>query len=154
GTPTQFGSFQVTLTATNGTPPDATQIFTVLVTTPPAITSTNSATFALNTPGTTFQVLMTGFPPPTVTVPPGSLPNGLTLSPSGLLSGTPTQGGIFNVTLTATNGVPPNATQSFTIFVNQPPTFTSANAATLVVGQAGTFQVTTNAVPNATFALV
>jgi hypothetical protein len=151
GTPTQFGSFPVTLTATNGLAPDATQNFTVLVTTPPAITSANTATFALNTPGTTFQVLMTGFPPPTVSVTAGVLPNGLTLSPAGLLSGTPTQGGSFPVTLTATNGTLPNATQNFTVIVSQPPTFTSANAATFVVGQAGTFTITTNAVPNAAF---
>ena len=151
GMPTQSGSFAVTLTATNGTLPDATQSFTVLVGAPPAITSANGATFVSNVPGTTFQVVMTGFPAPTVSVTAGVLPNGLTLSAAGLLSGTATQGGVFPVTLTATNGTVPNATQSFTVTVNQPPTFTSAAAATFVVGASNTFTVTTNGVPNATF---
>src|SRR5262249_34628689 len=154
GTATRSGSFPVTLTATNGTLPNATQSFTVLVTTPPAITSVNTATFALNVPGTTFQVLMTGFPPPTVSVTAGVLPSGLTLSSAGLLSAPPTQGGGFPVTLTATNGTLPNATQALTVTVSQPPTFTSANASTFVVGQPGTFSITTDGVPNATLALV
>src|SRR5262249_28612500 len=94
---------------------------------------------------------MTGCRPPTVSVTAGVLPNGLTLSSAGLLSGTPTQGGVFPVTLTATNGTLPNATQIFTVTVSQPPTFTSANASTFVVGQLGTFSVTTNGVPNAAF---
>src|SRR6185295_19678685 len=88
GTPTQSGSFPVTLTAANGTLPNATQSFTVVVNEPPAITSANSATFLLNGVGTTFQVAMTGFPAPTVSVTSGTLPTGLTLSSVGLLSGT------------------------------------------------------------------
>jgi len=151
GTPTQFGSFPVTLTATNGILPDATQSFTVLVDTPPAITSANTATFDRNVPGTTFQVLMTGFPSPTVSVTAGALPPGLTLSALGLLSGTPTVGGNFPVTLTAVNGTLPNATQAFTVIVRQAPTFTSADNTAFVVGQAGTFPITTNGVPNAAF---
>ncbi|MDI9915610.1 putative Ig domain-containing protein [Rhodococcus sp. IEGM 1379] len=40
-----------------------------------------------------------------VTVTTGTLPTGLTLSDSGVLSGTPTQSGNFPVTITATNSV-------------------------------------------------
>ena len=36
---------------------------------------------------------------------PGSLPPGMTLSPSGLISGTPTQAGVFNFSLQFTDGV-------------------------------------------------
>ena len=86
GTPTQSGSFPVTLTATNGTLPDATQNFTVVVNTPPAITSANAATFALNTAGT-FQVVMTGFPAPTVSVTAGVLPNGVSARRPGCWRG-------------------------------------------------------------------
>ena len=49
----------------------------------PAITSANTATFTLNTAGTTFQVVMTGIPAPTVSVTAGTLPTGLTLSRPG-----------------------------------------------------------------------
>ena len=101
----------MTFTATNGVGADAVQSFTLTVNQAPAITSANTATFVLNAAGTTFQVVMTGFPAPTVSVTTGTLPTGLTLSSAGLLSGTPTQSGSFPVTLTATNGTLPNATQ-------------------------------------------
>lgn len=41
---------------------------------------------------------------PVFTVTSGSLPSGLTLSASGVISGTPTQSGNFSVTITATSG--------------------------------------------------
>jgi hypothetical protein len=44
-----------------------------------------------------------GTAPYTFAVTSGSLPNGLTLSASGVLSGTPTAGGTFNFTITATD---------------------------------------------------
>ena len=109
------GTYNVTFTATNGVGANATQAFTLTVNQAPAITSANTATFVLNTAGTTFQVVMTGFPAPTVSVTSGVLPTGLTLSAAGVLSGTPTQSGSFPVTLTATNGTLPNATQAFTV---------------------------------------
>ena len=61
-----------------------------------------------------------------MSVTTGTLPTGLTLSSAGVLSGTPTQSGSFPVTLTATNGTLPNATQGFTVAVNAPPAITSA----------------------------
>jgi uncharacterized delta-60 repeat protein len=63
----------------------------------------------------------TGYPAPTFTVTSGTLPSGLTLSPSGVLSGTIFSGGLHNITVTASNGVGSPATQSFTIRVNNPP---------------------------------
>ncbi|MDH6284915.1 hypothetical protein [Prescottella agglutinans] len=47
---------------------------------------------------------VTGQPTPTVTVT-GALPDGLTVSIDGVLSGTPTVGGRFEFTLTASNGI-------------------------------------------------
>ena len=132
GTPTQTGSFPLVFTASNGVGSPVTQNFTLSVNGAPSITSANTAMFLLNTAGT-FQVVMTGSPAPTVTVTTGVLPTGLTLSSAGLLSGTPTQSGSFPVTLTATNGTLPDATQSFTVVVNTPPAITSANAATFAL---------------------
>jgi len=148
GTPTQSGSFPVTLTATNGTLPNATQAFTVVVNAPPAITSANATTFTVGSAGS-FTVVMTGFPAPTVSVTAGTLPAGVTLSPAGVLSGTPDPGtgGVYNVTLTATNGVGSNAVQAFTLTVNQAPAFTSAAATAFTVGVAGTFSITTSGFP-------
>ena len=147
GTPTQTGSFPLVFTASNGVGSAVTQNFTLSVNGAPSITSANTAMFR-RTLGTTFQVVMTGFPAPTVSVTTGVLPNGLTLSAAGLLSGTPTQGGAFPVTLTATNGTLPNATQIFTVLVNTPPAITSANAAMFVLNTAGTtFQVVMTGFP-------
>ncbi len=48
------------------------------------------------------------------------------------LSGTPTHGsgGKYSITVTASNEVGNDATQSFTLTVNEAPYFTSANSAT------------------------
>ena len=93
---------------------------------------------------------MTGFPAPTVSVTAGTLPAGLTLTPAGVLSGTPDPGtgGVHILTLTATNGVGADAVQPFTLTVNQAPAITSANTATFLLNTAGTtFQVVMTGFP-------
>jgi hypothetical protein len=111
------GIYPLTFTAINsvGT---ATQNFTLKVSQAPAITSANNATFVTGNAGT-FTVMATGFPAPTFSVT-GALPSGVTLNPAtGVLSGTPGAGtaGTYPLTLTASNGVGANATQSFTLTV-------------------------------------
>ncbi len=83
--------------------------------TAPTITSASSTTFTQNVAGR-FQVTATGNPAPTISTA-GPLPSGVTLSSSGLLSGTPTQSGTFTFTITAANGTSPDATQTFTLTV-------------------------------------
>jgi hypothetical protein len=100
GTPTVSGIFNISFTAHNAVVPDAIQSFTLTVDQAPAITSGNNTAFILGTGGT-FSVTASGFPTPTVTES-GALPNGVTFtggSGSGMLSGTPTQSGMFNITL-------------------------------------------------------
>jgi len=59
-----------------------------------------------------------GVPAPTFSVTAGNLPPGLFLQGSGLLSGTPQSAGTFNgITVTASNGVAPAATQTFSITI-------------------------------------
>ena len=63
-----------------------------------------------------FTYLAGGNPTPSFSVTGGTLPPGLSLSLGGVLSGTANSGGngVFsNITVTATNGVSPNATQIF-----------------------------------------
>lgn len=60
----------------------------------------------------------TGSPAPTFTLTGGTLPPGLNLSASGVLSGTPTfagNGSFPNITVTATNGNAPAAQQTFSL---------------------------------------
>ncbi|CAM3228267.1 putative Ig domain-containing protein [Prescottella defluvii] len=60
----------------------------------------------LRAPGVrTARGRVTGRPTPTVTVTAGALPDGLTLTDGGVLSGTPTTAGRFEFTVTASNGI-------------------------------------------------
>jgi Bacterial Ig-like domain (group 3) len=86
----------------------------VIMDEPPAITSPDEATFTDHT-SSLFAVTATGTPAPTITKW-GNLPEGVTFA-NGVLSGTPTQIGTFEVTFTAANGVGADSTQQFTLTV-------------------------------------
>ncbi len=146
------GIYVFTIVATNGISPDATQTFTLTVDQAPIITSANSTTFQVGLHGS-FQVTATGFPTSITFSTTGPLPNGVTLSSSGLLSGTPAVGtqGIYNFTIVASNGIPPNGTQAFTLMVDLAPTITSVNHTTFTIGKLGTFHVTATGFPTPTF---
>jgi Putative Ig domain len=155
GTPTTAGTYTIPLTATNAYG-SVQQTLTVTIQQPPAITSGSSATFTVGTAGT-FSVTTTGSPTAAITES-GSLPSGVTFTDNGngtaTLSGTPAAGtsGSYPITITAGNGVSPNASQNFTLTVNPAtaaPLITSANAATFAAGTAGTFTVTTTGNPTA-----
>jgi hypothetical protein len=152
GTPSQAGSFAVALTAVSsaGT---ATQTLAVTVQAAPAITSPNAATFTAGTPGS-FTVTATGGPTPAISTT-SALPAGVTLTDNGdgtatLASTAATAAGSYPITITAANGVSPNATQSFTLTVNAAPAapaITSAASATFTAGTPGSFTVTTTGNP-------
>ncbi len=148
------GTYMLSLTATNGVAPDATQTFTLTVDQAPAITSDDATTFTVGSAGT-FTITTSGFPIATLSES-GALPGGVTFLDNGngtaTLSGTPTSGtgGTYTLSLTAANGVTPEATQTFTLTVDQAPAITSDNADTFTVGSAGTFSITTTGFPNAT----
>ena len=145
------GTYPITIAATNGVSPDATQSFTLTVDQAPAITSANTTTFAVGTSGS-FSETASGFPTPTFTEY-GLLPSGVTLTSAGVLSGTPAAGtgGTYPITITATNGVSPHASQSFTLTVEQAPAITSSTGTTFTVGSSGLFTVTATGYPASTF---
>ncbi len=145
------GTYSLAITAANGVLPNAAQNFTLTVVPSVAITSGNVTTFTVGQPGT-FTVTTVGSPMPALSES-GALPTGVTFTDNGngtaTLAGTPASGtaGPYPLSVTATNGVPPDAIQSFTLTVNQGPAITSGNVTTFGVGQAGTFTVTTNGSP-------
>ncbi|MBS0657142.1 MAG: cadherin-like domain-containing protein [Verrucomicrobia bacterium] len=99
----------------------------------PSITSAANAVFTAGVNGS-FQVTASGLPAPTFSTT-GPLPNAVTLTPGGLLSGVPdlsTGGQTFAFTLVATNGVAPDATQSFSLRINRRPTGGTGVLATTV----------------------
>jgi hypothetical protein len=113
GTPTEEGVFAISFKASNAAG-SVSQSFTLTVDAPPAIVSPAEATFN-DHEASIFMVLASGTPAPTITKW-GNLPAGVTLA-NGVLSGTPTQTGTFEVTFTATNGIGAPATQQFTLTV-------------------------------------
>ena len=108
----------LTISADNGVPPRAEQTFTLLLDQAPIFMSDNLTTFTVGVP-VSFTVKALGFPPPTFTET-GALPNGVHFNSNGSFTGTPAPGtaGTYPITITASNGVLPNATQHFTITVN------------------------------------
>jgi hypothetical protein len=151
GTPTQSGVFTFTIYADNGVGTQASQSFTLTVNQAPSIASVNNATFTENSSGT-FPISATGYPSPTITES-GTLPTGLNFNGgtgSASISGTPTQSGVFNVTLYANNGIGTQAMQSFTLTVNQAASITSANGATFTENSSGTFPISATGYPSPT----
>jgi|GEM_PF-1759547 len=147
------GTYPLTVTASNGVSPDASQAFTLSVTgLPPAFTADTppgAATVAKPYPGYSFAA--TGDPAPAFTVASGSLPPGLTLDPSsGALTGTPTSAGGYPFTVQAANGVSPAAiTPQITVTVSDvsAPQITSASSTSVPALSALNFPVTTTGAP-------
>ena len=147
GTPTQTGTFNVTIRATNGSGTGSSS-FSLTVTAPTLTFSPASLT--LRSAGSTTAPTGTGGFAPTVYALGSSLPAGLSLSPTtGIISGTPTAIGSTTVTVNGTaNGV--TASGTITITVNsQTPTLNSATTVTGYVGTPITYTLTTTANPSA-----
>ena len=82
----------------------------------------------------------TGTPTPALSES-GTLPSGVSFvdngNGTGSLAGTPAVGtrGTYPITIGATNGVQPDASQSFTLTVNAAPAITSAASTTFAEGR-------------------
>ncbi|WP_345938800.1 beta strand repeat-containing protein, partial [Sphingomonas yabuuchiae] len=117
------GSDSFTYAATNASGTSAPATVTVTVSAPTLTLA--PATLPSGTAGTAYsQALSTsgGTAPYNYAVTAGALPNGLTLSSTGTLSGTPATSGAFNFTITATDAQNFTVTRAYTITVAvQPP---------------------------------
>ncbi len=122
--------------------------------TPPTITSTDHATFTTGAAGS-FTITTSGSG--TVALDDtGSLPAGVLFTDNGdgtaTLAGTPAaaMGAQYPITITASNGVAPDDTQSFTLTVNQAASIFSADHVTFTVGSPGNFTIRASGFPIAT----
>ena len=136
GTPLQTGSFPITITATDSNGCFGSQSVTLTINCPtitvsPSTVSSGTAGVAY-APATFTQ---TGGVRTIIFTETGALPNGMTLSSGGMLSGTPTQTGSFPITVKATDGNGCSGTQSVTIMISCPTI--SVTPATLSAGTAG-----------------
>jgi hypothetical protein len=132
GTPTQVGSFSFTVSADDTTPANgsftATQSFTLAVDAP--VISFTPTSLSAATAGAAYSQTLTatgGNAPYSnfVTIGAGTLPSGMQLSPTGTLSGTPTEAGTFNFTIRAQDSTtgpnqPYTGSQAFSLTVNPP----------------------------------
>jgi len=94
------------------------------------------------------QITATGGTAPyTFALTAGTLPAGITLSASGLLSGTPTVAGTFPITVTATDSAACTGSQAYSLVIGSPTQVTiTINPPTrqIVVGSAANLTVTIN----------
>jgi len=129
-----FGPYYVDATNSAGT---VTAQVTVNVTAPAGLPPVLDIVTDVDAPLSRLLGTVTGFPLPTVTAT--GLPAGLSITQSGsdvTLTGTATAaGGIYPVTLVAANGVDADATTSFNVVVNRPPTVTVPATLTMTVGE-------------------
>ncbi|MGD0084175.1 MAG: Ig-like domain repeat protein [Acidimicrobiales bacterium] len=145
------GSYPITITATNGVNPPATQDFTLVVQESPQITSASTTTFSVGQSGS-FAVQTTGSPTPSISES-GTLPTGVTFTDDGdgtaTIAGTPAplSGGSYSFTIDAGNGVGSDATQTFTLLVDEVPLITSPEVSVFADGQSGSFTITTAGFP-------
>jgi hypothetical protein len=137
------GVHAVVFTATVRYEVVAVQHFTLTVDSAPIF---KSVAHDLVHTGTAFSYAVTtvyGFPVPTITTA-STLPSGVHLTDNGngtaTLAGTPgaTSGGVYVLTIAATNGIGPPVNQTFTLTVYQAPVITSSNSDTIATGVAMT----------------
>ncbi len=126
GTPTAAGTFTFTVRATDAPGCFGSQVYVIVINAPgcPAITL-SPASLPAATAGAAYSQTLTasgGTAPYVFSVTAGSLPPGLTLSPSGpataLLSGIPTTTGSYAFTITATDAASCAGSRIYAVVVN------------------------------------
>ena len=109
GTPPATGSYNVTVTASNGNLPNATVTFTLTAQDEPPVFTADSPPAAVGGSPFSYQFQATGVGPTPITYSATGLPGWAQIDPStGVFSGTPTADGTFNFSVTASNGISPD----------------------------------------------
>ncbi len=119
GTPTTVGTFNVTVTATDTTGASGAASFTWTITggtgNTVTVTSPGNQSGKVGTPISAVQIQAADSASgQTLTYAATGLPPGLSISSAGLITGTPTTAGSFNVTATATDTTGASGSASFT----------------------------------------
>lgn len=125
GTPTVFGTFNFTITATDTDGCFGSQAYTVVIAAQgcPIITLSPLAlpSGLVGIPYNETVSASGGTPPYTFAITSGALPTGLLLDPAtGTISGTPTTPGLFSFTITATDSLGCPGSLAYTIVIGIP----------------------------------
>jgi YVTN family beta-propeller protein len=111
GTPTSGGTFSFTVKLTDSEKPvgqTATKALSIdIAYTEPSVTTSSLPSGTVNSAYEAALTGSNGVGPYTWTIISGSLPAGLSLSPDGTISGTPTSGGTFDFTVRLTDSASP-----------------------------------------------
>ena len=122
GTPTAAGTSNFTVTATDSLGCSGSQAYTLVV--DACAVAVAPATLPNGTQSSAYSQTITasgGAGPYTFAVTAGALPGGLSLLPSGLLTGTPSASGTFNFTVTATDSVGCTGSRAYSLIVDPCP---------------------------------
>jgi hypothetical protein len=123
GTPTTAGTFNFTAQVTDSVGQAASKTFSITIT-GSAFSITTASPLPGGTVGQNYMQALTasgGTPPYRWTAGPG-LPSGMTLDPaSGVISGIPTTGGVFDFTVQATDAAQLSASREFALTINSAP---------------------------------
>jgi uncharacterized protein YhjY with autotransporter beta-barrel domain len=144
GTPTAGGTFNFTVTATDsstgtGAPFTGSRAYSLTINAPTIVVA--PASLPAGTVGSAYsQTITASGGTSTYTFAPtaGALPAGMSLASNGALTGTPTAGGTFNFTITATDSStgtgPYNGSRAYTLTVNAPTIVVSPTSVSLTQG--------------------
>ena len=141
GTINEVNNFTVTISATDGSGTESASLKIRIGL--PVITSATTGSATVGTPFS-YQITSTNTP---ATFGASGLPAGLTIDGAGLISGTPTASGNFNVVLTATNAAGITSKTLALTVIPLPPAISSALTATGKTGTAFSYQITATNTP-------
>jgi sugar lactone lactonase YvrE len=155
GTPTAAGNFTFVIEAESGSVFTPAPSATIGVTGPPLFTQDGPPSTAAGDRAFSYPFHASGLPAPTYAIGSGSVPTGLELNATtGVLSGTPSKVAAFTFTITASNGISPDAstpsitirvTDSSPLFINDTP------RATTVEGSSYSYTFSASGIPAPTF---
>jgi hypothetical protein len=147
GTPTANGTFSFTATVTDAAGATASQAYTSVLINPPPTIATTLGDWTVNraVPSTSLLTTVgTGTPSFSYAVTAGGFPTGVTMSPAGLVSGTPTVTGPFSATVTVTDAAGATGSTVYAITINPPPTIATTTLPDWTVNQAYSKTLLTN----------
>ncbi len=133
GTPTTVGTYTVGVTATDSAGATGSHSFTVNITAAPLAVSTSSLGDGFLGVAYSSSVAATGGVPP-YTWTFGGLPDGVAGSSGGVLSGTPTKPGAFQVTASVADSKGGKTSRQFTVNITNAPLSVSGSLPNGVVG--------------------